>query len=94
MHPVREMPEACAPLDSRGPLNVHEATGSVVPVGTLGAVLDFDDLDFEERPPRTKAAVDVEVLQLGREQRLAMTARRAADLFDHVSMYATAGTAT
>jgi hypothetical protein len=50
-----------------------------------------DLLAGEDEVPRTKAALDTDVLELGREQRLAMAARRTADLFDHCSMYATAG---
>jgi len=48
-------------------------------------------LASEDETPRTKAALDTDVLELGREQRLAMAARRVADLFDHCAMYATAG---
>ena len=48
------------------------------------------DLEAQPRAPRTKADVDVEVSELSRDRRLAMTARRAADLFDYCSMYATA----
>jgi hypothetical protein len=56
-------------------------------------VLDFDDFDLEAdapRVPRTKADVDIEVWELSRERRLAMAARRAADVFSWVSMPATA----
>jgi hypothetical protein len=52
-----------------------------------------DLLAAENEVPRTKAALDSEVCELSQEQQLAMTARRAADLFDHCSMYATGRTA-
>jgi hypothetical protein len=52
---------------------------------------DFDDFALHEQPRlRTKADVDVEVAELSQERRLAMAARRAADLFDYCSMYSTA----
>ena len=54
-------------------------------------MVDLDDLDLEaQRVPRTKADVDVQVRELAYDRRLAMAARRAADLFDYCSMYATA----
>ncbi len=52
--------------------------------------LDNIDLEAETRVPRTKADLDVEVSELSYDRRLAMAARRAADLFDYCSMYATA----
>ena len=56
-------------------------------------MVDLDDLDLEAQPrgPRTKADLDLEVSELSYDRRLAMAARRAADLFDYCSMYATAG---
>ena len=57
-------------------------------------MVDLDDLDLdleaEPRGPRTKADLDLEVSELTYDRRLAMAARRAADLFDYCSMYATA----
>ena len=54
-------------------------------------MVDLDDLDLEAQPrgPRTKAGLDIEVAELAYDRRLAMAARRAADLFDYCSMYAT-----
>ncbi len=53
-------------------------------------MVDFDDFTYEDRPPRTKREVDGSVFELNHERRLSMAARRAADLFDYCSMYATA----
>jgi hypothetical protein len=55
-------------------------------------LLDDDLFEYEqERPPRTKADLDGDVYyELSQDRRLAMVARRAADLFDHCSMYSTA----
>ncbi len=55
--------------------------------------LDLDDdlaLEAQSRTPRTKADLDLEVSELPYDRRLAMAARRAADLFDYCSMYTTA----
>ena len=54
--------------------------------------LDLDDIALEAHPRtrRTKADLDGEVYELTYERRLSMAARRAADLFDYCSMYATA----
>ena len=52
--------------------------------------LDHLNLEAEPRGPRTKADLDIEVSELSYDRRLAMAARRAADLFDYCSMYATA----
>jgi hypothetical protein len=54
-------------------------------------VVDFDELtSYGDAPPRTKADVDIEVSELSYDRRLAMAARRATDLFDHVAMFSTA----
>ncbi len=55
-------------------------------------MVDLDELELEARvrTPRTKADLDLEVSELSYDRRLAMAARRAADLFDYCSMYATA----
>ncbi len=55
-------------------------------------MVDLDELELEARArtPRTKADLDLEVSELSYDRRLAMAARRAADLFDYCSMYATA----
>ena len=54
--------------------------------------LDLDDIPLETHlcTPRTKADLDLEVSELPYERKLSMAARRAADLFDYGSMYATA----
>ena len=54
-------------------------------------MVDFDELtSYGDAPPRTRAAIDTEVSELSYDRRLAMAARRAADLFDYCAMYATA----
>ena len=55
-------------------------------------MVDLDDLNLEGRggAPATKADLDVQGSELSYDRRLAMAARRAADLFDYCSMYATA----
>ena len=56
-------------------------------------MVNLDEFTYEEHPPRTKAELDVEVSDLTYDRRLAMAARRAADLFDYCSMFSTASTA-
>ena len=54
-------------------------------------VVDLDDIALEgSLTPRTKAQFDTEVSELPFDRRLSMTARRAADLFEYVSMHWTA----
>ena len=57
----------------------------------LRELADAADFNVIHRPrghSRTKADLDVSVYELTYERRLSMAARRAADLFDHCSMYA------
>jgi hypothetical protein len=54
--------------------------------------VNLDELDLRERAarPAHKADVDGGVLELSYDRRLAVAARRVADLFDQVSMFSTA----
>ena len=53
-------------------------------------MIDFDEFTYEEHPPRTKAALDVDVSHLTYRRRQSMTGRRAANMFDYCSMLTTA----
>ena len=57
----------------------------------IAVALDLDDIALEAHPRTSrKADLDLDVGELSYDRRLSMAARRAADLFDYCSMYATA----